>query len=159
MDRSMIERYASGAGVVADAVRDVTREQALAVPIPGKWSIQQLAVHLLDSDLVATDRMKRVAAESRPLLIAYDEDLWMTRLPVESFDLKKVGEVFRLNRELTASMLRALPDEAFARDGVHNERGLVTLEDFVRGYVQHLEHHMVFMDAKRRALGLGPVSR
>lgn len=159
MDRSMIERYASGAGVVAEAVRDVTREQALAVPIPGKWSIQQLAVHLLDSDLVATDRMKRIAAERRPLLIAYDENLWMTRLPVESFDLKKVGEVFRLNRELTASMLRALPDEAFERDGVHNERGLVTLADLVRGYVQHLGHHMEFMDAKRRALGMAPVGR
>ena len=159
MDRSMIERYAAGAGVVADAVRDVTREQALAVPIPGKWSIQQLAVHLLDSDLVATDRIKRIAAERRPLLIAYDENLWMTRLPVESFDLKKVGELFRLNRELTASMLRALPEEAFARDGVHNERGLLTLADLVAGYVEHLEHHMAFMDAKRRALGLGPTAR
>lgn len=157
MDRSMIERYAAGAGVVADAVRGVTREQALAVPIPGKWSIQQLAVHLLDSDLVATDRMKRIAAEDRPLLIGYDETLWMERLPVDRLDLNRVGELFRMNRELTASLLRALPDEAFRRDGVHNQRGLVTLADLVEGYVRHLQHHMVFMDAKRRALGLAPV--
>jgi len=156
MDRSIIERYAAGASAVADAVRDVTREQALAVPIPGKWSIQQLAVHLLDSDLVATDRMKRIAAERRPLLIGYDENLWLERLPVARMDLGIVGELFRLNREVTATILRALPDEAFTRDGVHNERGLLTLADLVAGYVEHLEHHMAFMDAKRRALGLGP---
>ena len=37
-------------------------------------------MHLLDSDLVASDRMKRVIAEPNPTLLAYDENLWVKNL-------------------------------------------------------------------------------
>ena len=159
MDRSLIERYAGGAGAVLDSIEGLSREQLDAVPVPGKWSVRQLAVHLLDSDMVGTDRMKRVAAQPRPLIIGYDENLWLRNLPIARLDIRRVGELFRLNRELTAEMLRALPDESFARDGVHNERGLVTLGGLVEDYVGHLEHHMRFMQAKLAALGVRSGSR
>ena len=37
----------------------------LAFPIPGTWSIQQIIMHLMDSDLIASDRMNfaKVIAE------------------------------------------------------------------------------------------------
>jgi hypothetical protein len=159
MDRTMIERYAAGADAVLRSIAGLSREQLAAIPIPGKWSVQQLAVHLLDSDLVGSERMKRVAAQPRPLLMGYDENLWMQNLPVSRLDAQRVGELFRLNRLLTADLLRALPDAAFARVGVHSERGIESLSDLVTGYVRHLDHHMGFMDAKRAALGVRTVAR
>lgn len=155
MDRSLIERYASGAGAVADAVRGLSNEQADAIPVPGQWSVRQLAVHLLDSDLVGTDRMKRVAAERRPLLMGYDENLFLSNLPIKSLDLRLVGEAFRVNREATAAILRGLPGEAFDRVGIHSERGLVTLGGLVEDYVAHLDHHLGFMKTKLAALKRG----
>jgi hypothetical protein len=44
-----------------------------AFPVPGTWSIQQIVLHMMDSDLIASDRMKRVIAEDRPTLIGYNE--------------------------------------------------------------------------------------
>jgi len=45
----------------------------LAVPVPGTWSLQQIAIHMMDSDLIASDRMKRIASMDKPLLCGYDE--------------------------------------------------------------------------------------
>ena len=64
MDRSWIERYAAGANVPAEAIRGLTPTDLNAFPVPGTWSIQQIVIHLMDSDLIGSDRMKRVAAES-----------------------------------------------------------------------------------------------
>ena len=67
MDRAMIERYAAGADVPAAAIRGLTRDELNAFPVPGTWSIQQIVLHLMDSDLIGSDRMKRVAAEENPV--------------------------------------------------------------------------------------------
>jgi hypothetical protein len=61
--------------------------------------------------------------------------------------------VFESSRRLVAQLLRALPDDAFAREGVHNERGIVTLGGLLDGYVWHVDHHMEFAKQKRERLG------
>ena len=145
---------AASAAVPAEAIRGLTPSELNAFPVPGTWSIQQIVVHLMDSDLIGSDRMKRVAAENvPPQLIGYDETAFAKNLPYEKLDPAQACEVFRLNRLLTAAVLRNLPDSAFTRHGMHSERGRETLADLVEGYVEHLEHHMKFIREKRKLLG------
>jgi len=153
MDRTMIERYAAGANVPAEAIRGLSAADLNAFPVPGTWSIQQIIIHLMDSDLIGSDRMKRIAAEEMPQLIGYDETAFAKRLGYDKLDPVQACEVFRLNRLLTATVLRNLPDQAFARAGMHSERGRETLELLVKDYTEHLDHHMKFLKEKRRLLG------
>jgi hypothetical protein len=153
MDRTLIERYVAGADVPAKALRGLTPQELNAFPVPGTWSVQQVILHLMDSDLIGADRMKRVIAEESPTLLAYDETAFSKRLFYETLDPALACEVFRLNRVLTGAILRKLPDAAFARAGNHTERGRETLELLVKGYADHLDHHMKFIKAKRQALG------
>jgi hypothetical protein len=160
VDRRLIDEYEAGAGEPARAIAGLTREERLARPVPGTWSIQEIVIHLMDSDLVGSDRMKRVAAEVRPLLIGFDENRFTTHLGYDRLDAALACEVFGKNRRMTAGMLRLLPDAAFARTGVHSETGIVTLEGLLRGYVEHLAHHMRFVREKRTLMGRpldGPV--
>jgi uncharacterized damage-inducible protein DinB len=149
MDRSIIEQYAAGAERLRASVAGLSREQLTAFPIPGTWSIAQIVVHVWDSDAAATHRMKRIAAEETPLIIAYDETAFARTLAYHDMDLGRVCTLFELNREHTAEMLRRLPDGAFERKGVHNQRGAVTLAEIVGMYVWHLEHHLTFVERKR----------
>ena len=153
MDRAEIERYARGPEQFHAAYAGLSRGDLLAFPIPGTWSIQQIAVHLLESDLIASHRMKRIVAEDRPLLIGYDETKFAQSLFYDDEPLDEVLTLFQLNRTQTARILRKLPDTAFARRGVHNERGLVTLGEMVSDYAQHLDHHLAFVVKKRTLLG------
>jgi hypothetical protein len=153
MDRAIIEQYAKGAGDVAAAIKGLGREDFLATPVPGTWSIQQIVMHLMDSDLIASDRMKRIIAEENPAIIGYDETAFAHKLSYDKLDPFAAAEIFRMNREMTAVIFRNLPDAAFSRVGTHNERGKVVLGEMVKMYVQHLEHHLGFLRHKRQLLG------
>ena len=154
MDRTLIEKYTAGASVPGEAIRGLTTAELNAFPVPGTWSIQQIVIHLMDSDLIGSDRMKRVAAENAsPQLIGYDETAFAKNLYYDKIDPVQTCESFRLNRLLTATVLRNLPDSAFERHGMHSERGKETLAQLVKGYVDHLDHHMKFIREKRKLLG------
>ena len=63
-------------------------------------------------------------------------------------------DLFEANRRFTARWLRTLPGEAFARTGIHTQRGKVTLQQIVEIYANHVDHHLKFVAEKRRNLGL-----
>ncbi|HZW09692.1 MAG TPA: DinB family protein [Phycisphaerales bacterium] len=154
MDRSIIDRYEAGAEVPARAIVGLTPAQLDAHPIQGTWSIRQIIVHLLESELAAIHRMRRIAGEERPLLISYDESALASNLLYEREDLRAVTDLFADLRRWHAAWLRRMPDGAFDRKGVHNQRGLVGLGEMVGMYVDHLEHHMKFVHEKKVLLGV-----
>src|SRR5215813_7590735 len=153
MDRALIERYVNEAKELGESIKGMSREELLAFPVPGTWSIQQIVLHTLDSDLVSSDRMKRIIAEDNPLLIGYDETKFSKRLHYEALDPQLACDLFLKNRQLTGEILRRLADQDFQRSGVHNERGKVTLEEYLKGVIWHLEHHLKFVRQKRKLLG------
>ncbi len=146
----LIERYAAGGARLAPAIAGLNRQQLNAFPVPGTWSIQQIVLHLMDSDLIASDRMKRVAAENEPTLIGYDETAFGKNLFYDQLDAQLACDIFAKNRQMTAEILRRLSEAAFARTGNHNERGVVTLADLVETYAGHLDHHLKFIEQKRQ---------
>ncbi|MBC7772573.1 MAG: DinB family protein [Pyrinomonadaceae bacterium] len=153
MDRNIIELYAQGAELVTRAIAGLTPADFVAFPVPNTWSIQQIVIHLQDSDLIAADRMKRIAAEDCPLIVNYDETRFAERLQYHKADPMLAGQLFSLNRKVTAAMLRTLPDETFDRVGVHTQKGKLTLGDVVQMYYDHLHHHLKFLYHKRHLLG------
>jgi hypothetical protein len=153
MVQTVLERYAGGAGMLAAAIQDLTRADFLATPVPGTWSIQQIVIHLMDSDLIASDRMKRIIAEENPTLVGFDESAFAAKLFYDKLDPLVAAEVFQKNRELTAVILRSLPAGAFERVGMHSERGALTLGKLLTTYTEHLEHHLKFVREKRALLG------
>lgn len=148
-----IDRYVAGAPVLLSALEGLSPEDLLARPIEGTWSIQEIIVHLWDSDMVAADRMKRVIAEETPLLVYMDENLAVTKLGYDQTDVRLAADLFRLNRLYMGSILRRQSDEAFARFGIHTQAGKKTLLDLVSGYADHLDGHMVHLRRKRELIG------
>jgi len=153
MNRELIEIYAQGGPILERAVAGLDARDFTAFPVPGTWSIIQIIGHLLDSDLIATHRMRRIIAEELPLLISYDETRFAERLSYDKVDPVLTCAMFALNRRMTAELLRLLPDEAFLRAGIHSQRGKVTLGGLVRDYCEHLDHHLAFIFRKRELLG------
>jgi uncharacterized damage-inducible protein DinB len=148
-----INDYESGSTRPARWLQGLSPSEIDSHPIPNTWSIREVAVHILDSDLAATHRMRRIASEDTPLLIAYDETAFAKNLRYDAANLTLVTDLFAMHRTFTAGWLRTLPTEAFARVGIHNQRGKVSLAEMIDMYVNHLAHHEKFVVAKRAALG------
>jgi hypothetical protein len=153
MSHPFVEAYAAGAPPLEQAIQGLSPEDFTAPPVPNSWSIAQIVIHLMDSDLIASDRMKRIIAEENPTLIGFDESAFAAKLSYEKQDPFIAAQIFRLNRELTAVALRNLPPDAFHRVGTHNERGRLTLEKLLDAYIHHLHHHLGFIRHKRQLLG------
>lgn len=154
----LIEDYVSAPALVRRAVADMSVQQLLARPVPGKWSTLEVVCHLLDSDQAYAHRMKRVIAEDRPLLIGYDETRFTGRLHYHERDLASSLDLMEATRKDMTRVLENLPESAWSRVGVHNERGLETLEDQVKIEIEHVVHHLRHVFEKRRALGLPELS-
>jgi len=153
-DRQAMERFVAGAEAPRRAIAGLSSVLLNSVPVPGAWSIQQIVLHLMDTDLIAAYRMKRIIAEDRPKLELYDENAFAQHLYYERMDAKVACEIFRGNRLLMGRLLTALPDEAFLRTALHPEMGEMSLSRFVRLYVKHLEHHMSFVTRKLERLNV-----
>jgi uncharacterized damage-inducible protein DinB len=151
---SLIDRFAAGGPVLVYATSDLTPEQEQTRPGPGNWSIAELVAHLVDSDLVGCDRMKRVIAEPEPTLLAFDENAWIERLRSREMPVEEGVNLFVANRHWMTRVLRACPEGDFARSGLHSERGRMTLAELLTTFVNHLDHHLRFLYAKRANLGV-----
>jgi uncharacterized damage-inducible protein DinB len=150
----LIDRYAEGGPLLAYAASGLSPEHEAARPGPGDWSVAELVAHLLDSDLVLADRMKRVIAEENPTLLAFDENAWLARLGSHEMPVEEAINLFAANRQWMTRVLRRCGDEDFARAGLHTETGRMTLAEVVSRAVAHLDHHLRFLYAKRANLGV-----
>lgn len=154
MHEDLVRRYELGAELLTYSTQGLNDEQRAARPGPGAWSIQELVIHLCDSDLVGADRMKRVIAENEPILYAYDENAWIARLHPEAIRAEEAVALFGLNRRVVANILRHCEPSDFQRAGEHTESGRKTLADLVTGYINHLDYHLKFLYGKRANLGV-----
>jgi hypothetical protein len=150
----LIENYLAGVETLRQAVAGMTGDQLRTRPVPGKWSTQEVVCHLADFEPILSDRMKRVIAEERPQLIGADENRFAATLAYQERDVVEELAIIDQTRRQLARILRLLPDEALSRVGVHNERGPLTLEKLLFSAINHIPHHVKFIQDKRKALGL-----
>ena len=155
----VINRFESGGPLLIHAIEGLTPEQGRERIGPGAWSISEVVAHMLDSDLVGIERMKRVIAEENPTLQAYNENAWIDRLDSRSMPMGEAASLFAANRKWMARVLRNVAEADFARSGLHTEDGPKTLAKLLAGYVNHLDHHLRFLYGKRGTLGVGIAPR
>jgi uncharacterized damage-inducible protein DinB len=159
VNRKLIEEYARGGEKIDLAIRGLTREDLLWKPPAdadaklGKWSIQEVVIHLLDSDLIGMDRLKRMLAMENPLLVGYDENLFTQKLHPEEQSAEEAVKILDLSFKNFARVLRKLPDSAFTRGGTHNERGPMKAGEYLQYMIAHTDRHLKFIHAKRAAMG------
>jgi hypothetical protein len=149
---ALIEQYLAGPGLLRRAVADMTREQLLARPIPGKWSTPEVVCHLADYEPNYADRMKRVIALKEPELLQGDPGLLATRLAYDQRGVEEELALIEITRKQMAWILRALTPEDFQRQGGHSRDGALTLEVLLQRVTAHIPHHVRFIEEKRRAL-------
>lgn len=159
MSDAMIDSYLAGIQTVRQAVAGMTPEQVRARPIAGKWSTLEVVCHLADFDSIYAERMKRAIADDKPITFGGDQDRFARSLAYHDRDLEEELAVIETTRRQMARILRRLPPEAFSRPTVYKhgyEQGSTeevrTLEKLLTGITNHINHHVKFIDEKRRAL-------
>lgn len=105
------------------------------------WSVQEVMGHLADHEFVFGARIRFVAAEDRPLLPGYDEKRFLANLGVDRCSIEDLFDVWMAARSANVHLLDRLPESAWAKIGVHSERGELSLMQIVVGNAGHDRVH------------------
>jgi hypothetical protein len=139
--QELISQYETGYEEVVKSLEEFPDDQLSARPLPGKWSAREIVQHLADSEMNAAIRLRRLLAEERPVIHAYDQDDYALRLNYNERDMAPALESLRSSRATTAQLLARMTDEDWQREGWHPEIGLYTIENWLKIYAVHAHNH------------------
>lgn len=151
--RALIARYLDGPDEVDRALLGFPADRLTARPLPGKWSAAEIVHHLADSETQSGIRLRKLLVEPHPVLQAYDQDAWATRLRYNERPIGPALTAFRAARETTGQLLAAMTDEEWRSHGWHSESGSYHAERWLEIYAEHAHGHAAQIRRLREALG------
>ncbi len=150
--RRHFETLAATPQALKAAIRGLPKKVLVFTPAPGKWSILEILCHMRDMERDGyLARYRRILSEDEPRL----PDLNGDALSIErDYRNAKAPEVVRewlsLRRE-NLQMLRKAGRAQWARAGVHETAGRLTMEDLIRRHaVGNDEAHLGQIEAIKR---------
>jgi hypothetical protein len=135
----LIRQYRDGYRVVVEALDGVTDEE-LDRSASGDWTPRQIAHHLADSEMMSAIRIRRLLAESEPVIHGYDEKAFAERLTGDR-PIKPSLEAMRWARETCAQLLDRMTEDDWRISGTHTESGHYSTEEWLRIYASHAHDH------------------
>ena len=147
----ILERFRRGGELLAMSTTGAAGSELDFKPAPDKWCVRQIVCHLADSEAVGVVRIRQMAAEENPTLQGFNGELWADHLDYGRRKISQALETFRKLRTENHELLKALPEDAFARKGVHTETGPLTLLDLIKSNAEHVEEHVQQIQRTRAA--------
>jgi hypothetical protein len=118
--------------LIADATEDDLHWQ----PGPDRWSINMVLAHLADVEVSGfLSRFRAIVEQADPFLPAYDQ-LALFR-DGKKFDGRTELSQFERLRGETLAWLRAMPADASARQGRHEQLGMITIGQLLNEFAFH----------------------
>ncbi len=133
-------------GLVLQHLEDnfkMVKEFVLALPpgkllhsyAPGKWTIKEILVHIVDDERIFAYRAMAFARNEKQSLPGFDQDSYAFYSKANERPLENIFDEYELVRKSTIAMFNGLPDESFMRMGT----GSTT---FQRATVRALAYHI-----------------
>ncbi len=147
-----IADYLAGPQALQAGIAGMNEEQLDARPVAGRWSTREVICHIADCEIVYVDRMKRVIAETNPLLPNLDPDVFSAGLVYSQRHVEEELQLVETLRKHMGRILKTLDPSGFQRTGIHSTDGPLTLEQLLGRITGHIPHHLRFIVEKRAAL-------
>ena len=107
---------------------------------PGKWSVREVAGHLIDAERVFSYRALRFSRGDETPLPGFDEKFYVAHARFDSRTLQSLIEELTLLRSANVLLFRELSPEELARVGEANNYP-VSVRALAFILAGHLEHH------------------
>jgi hypothetical protein len=153
---SLLHVYAEGPVRLRKAVSDLNEEELTVFPFKDKWSIKEIAFHLLDSELIGSIRFRQTITQSDTTFPFYNQEIWTKELEYQQrdiYELQQALEMFRLLRLNNTRLLQSAKEFQWKLKGFHPEKGELSLRQLLEIYADHSERHIDQILAKRRLFG------
>jgi hypothetical protein len=135
------------------AVRGLSAAQLRRRPARGKWSIEEIVGHLLDTEVVYGYRMRMALAQPGVPIQGYDQARWTEVFRGRRGGVAKLLTRIRLLREVNLDLVRGVPRTWWSRYGMHSERGHESVRRTLELIAGHDDNHLAQIMAIRTGFG------
>ncbi len=108
---------------------------------PGKWSIREVAGHLIDAERVFAYRALRISRKDATNLHGFEEDEFIAASGYDHCRLEDLLEEFRLARQSNLWMFRGMTAEMLEIRGTSNGR-IMSARALAAVMAGHVRHHV-----------------
>jgi hypothetical protein len=111
---------------------------------PGKWSIQEMLGHIIDTERIFAYRAMRIARADQTPLPGFEQDPYVAAAEAERCDWDELLDEFEHVRKASILMLKHLPEAAWARMGISSGAPL-SVRAMAYIMIGHVAHHLAIL--------------
>jgi len=127
----------------------LNEEQALYRYESGKWSIKEILVHCMDTEVIFNSRALMFARGERQPLPGYDHEAYVRESRANEKSLKEIEESWNLMRKTTQNLFSGFADDALNRVGNANGNKM-SVKSLIYIIPGHVLHHLGVIREKYR---------
>jgi uncharacterized damage-inducible protein DinB len=143
-DGRLLAHLADGLRSTVELVRPLPEGRLLHAYAPGKWSIKQVLVHVVDDERIYAYRALRFARGDATELPGFEQDDYARLSGADERPLSDILAEYAAVREATIALYRGLPEDALLRAGVAN-RNRATVRALGYHIAGHEAHHVAIL--------------
>jgi hypothetical protein len=123
-------------------ISQIPEEKLLFRYAPGKWTIKEILVHLIDDERIFTYRALRSARNDDTPVHSFDQDNYVKYAQANERSSDSIFNEYSSVRKSTLTLFQNLPDDCFLRSGAGIDTdGSIVNNRTVRGLVYHIGGH------------------
>jgi len=151
-DGRLLEHLARAREATMKLVGGLPEEKLLYRYAPGKWTIKEMLVHIVDDERIYSYRALRFAREDPTPLPGFEQDPFAASSQANGRPVADILDEFAAVREATIALYRGLPEAALLRSGVADGKRS-TVRALGYHIAGHEAHHVRIL--QQRYLGRG----
>jgi DinB superfamily len=152
---ALIASYSTAYTLLTDALSKMPQEMWQWRPAIDKWTIHEIIIHITDSEANSYIRCRRLIAEPTSGVYGYDENKWATALLYHDQSIAESLALFKMLRSATYQLIKQLPESIWTSATVHHsEAGVITMEQWLETYTEHIPIHIRQMERNLTAYQL-----
>ena len=140
--RKMLESFGRAPALLSGILRQLPKKMWLYKPLPERWSIHEIILHLADSEASSYVRCRHLIAEPDVAVAEFDPALWAGHLGYFHQSTREAIEIIRRLRKMTYQLLVAVPEPVWSHSVEYPKEGGISLESWIERQERHIPHHM-----------------
>ena len=141
----ILGRLAQHVDEIHGFTKGLPESQLAERPSPTKWSLKEIAMHLIDTQDVFVERVTRILTEENPTIVPFTPDKAQQEGAYLSANLERRMNDFDVQRRNLFTIVRDISDAQWKREGIHPDVKHYTVEKCLEALMRHEEHHLLQM--------------
>ena len=137
---------------LARALARVPRRLVTRRPGRGEWAVAEVLSHLADAEIALAFRIRKIAAEPRGVLVAWDQDRWADHGRYRRTPPREALATFAALRRSNLAYVGRLSAAQKGQHGRHPEYGRLTIPQMLAHWADHDLNHLEQIRAAHRRL-------